>query len=76
MQTTVNEVASTGIKRQVDLYGLYKLNPNAQLRVSANNLDPRVYDSAHSVDAGTLTQSAATATRTYMTFGVRYEVKL
>jgi iron complex outermembrane receptor protein len=55
---------------------LYKLNAAAQLRLSANNLDPRVYDSARSVDTGTLVQSAATATRTYTTFGIRYETKM
>jgi iron complex outermembrane receptor protein len=76
VQTTVNEASSTGMKRQFDLYGLVKLNPNSQLRLSANNLDARLYDSARSVDTGVLTQSAATATRTYTTFGIRYETKL
>jgi iron complex outermembrane receptor protein len=76
VQTTVNETAYTGMKRQFDVYGLYKLNANAQVRVSANNLDPRVYDSARSVDTGTLVQSAATATRTYTTLGIRYEMKM
>jgi iron complex outermembrane receptor protein len=76
VQTTVNETAYTGVKRQFDVYGLYKLNANAQVRVSANNLDPRIYDSARSVDTGTLVQSAATATRTYSTLGIRYEMKM
>jgi len=76
VQTTVNETAYTGMKRQFDFYGLYKLNAGAQLRLSANNLDPRIYDSARSVDTGTLVQSAATGTRTYTTFGIRYETKL
>jgi iron complex outermembrane receptor protein len=76
VQTTVNETAYTGTKRQFDVYGLYKLSASAQLRLSANNLDPRIYDSARSVDTGTLVQSAATATRTYTTFGIRYETKM
>ncbi|MCS0582879.1 TonB-dependent receptor [Massilia pinisoli] len=76
VQTTVNETAYTGMKRQFDVYGLYKLNAGAQLRLSANNVDPRVYDSARSVDTGTLVQSAATATRTYTTIGIRYEMKM
>jgi iron complex outermembrane receptor protein len=76
VQTTVNETAYTGMKRQFDFYGLYKLNANAQVRLSANNLDPRSYDSARSVDTGTLVQSAATATRTYTTLGIRYEMKM
>ncbi|WP_229421106.1 TonB-dependent receptor plug domain-containing protein [Telluria antibiotica] len=76
VQTTANETAYTGMKRQFDVYGLVKLNAGAQLRLSANNVDPRVYDSARSVDTGTLVQSAATATRTYTTIGIRYEMKM
>jgi iron complex outermembrane receptor protein len=76
VQTTVNETAYAGVKRQFDVYGLYKLNANAQVRLSANNLDPRIYDSARSVDTGTLVQSAATAARTYSTLGIRYEMKM
>lgn len=76
VRTTVNETAYTGTKRQFDVYGLVKLNAGAQLRLSANNLDARVYDGARSVDTGTLVQSAATATRTYTTFGIRYEMKM
>ena len=76
VQTTVNETATTGTKRQFDVYGLWKLNPMAQLRVSANNLDPRVYETARSLDTGPLVQSAATRARTYTTLGLRYEMKL
>jgi len=43
---------------------------------SANKLDPRVVDSARSVDTGLVTPGAATATRTYTTLGIRYEMKM
>ena len=76
VQTTVNETATTGTKRQFDIYGLWKLPANAQLRLSANNLDPRLYDTARSLDTGSLVQSAATQARTYTQFGIRYEMKL
>jgi iron complex outermembrane receptor protein len=76
VQATPNETASTGTKRQFDVYGLYKLSQNSQLRLSANNVDPRVYDTARSVDTGGLVQSAATSTRTYTAFGIRYETKM
>ena len=48
----------------------------SQLRLSANNLDARVYDTARSLDTGPLVQSAATMAHTYTTLGIRYEVKL
>jgi iron complex outermembrane receptor protein len=76
VQTTVNETASTGTKRQFDVYGLWKVNAMSQLRLSANNLDARLYDTARSLDTGPLVQSAATAAHTYTTFGIRYEMKL
>jgi iron complex outermembrane receptor protein len=76
VQTTVNETSTTGTKRQFDLYGLWKLNAMSQLRLSANNLDARVYETARSLDTGPLVQSAATTARTYTQFGIRYEMKL
>jgi iron complex outermembrane receptor protein len=76
VQTTVNETATTGAKRQFDFYSLWKLNAMSQLRLSANNLDARIYDTARSLDTGPLVQSAATMTHTYTTLGVRYEMKL
>jgi iron complex outermembrane receptor protein len=76
VQTTVNETAATGTKRQFDVYGLWKVNAMSQLRLSANNLDARLYDTARSLDTGPLVQSAATAAHTYTTLGIRYEMKL
>jgi outer membrane receptor for ferrienterochelin and colicins len=76
VQTTVNETATTGTKRQFDFYSLWKLNAMSQLRLSANNLDARVYDTARSLDTGPLVQSAATMAHTYTTLGIRYEMKL
>jgi iron complex outermembrane receptor protein len=76
VQTTVNETATTGAKRQFDVYGLWKLNAMAQLRLSANNLDPRGYETARSLDTGPLVQSATTLAHTYRTLGIRYEMKL
>jgi outer membrane receptor for ferrienterochelin and colicins len=76
VQTTVNETATTGTKRQFDVYGLWKLNAGAQLRLSATNLDPRLYGTARSLDTGPLVQSASTLARTPTQFGIRYEMKL
>jgi outer membrane receptor for ferrienterochelin and colicins len=76
VQTTVNETATTGTKRQFDFYSLWKLNAMSQLRLSANNLDARVYDTARSLDTGPLVQSAATMAHTYTQLGIRYEMKL
>jgi iron complex outermembrane receptor protein len=76
VQTTVNETSTTGTKRQFDVYGLWKVNAASQLRLSANNVAARRYETGRSFDTGSLLQSAATAAHTYTTFGIRYEMKL
>jgi iron complex outermembrane receptor protein len=76
VQTSATELATTGVKRQADVYGLWRFSPNTQLRVSANNLGARDYETARLVTTGGPTQFTDTVTRTYTTFGVRLELKL
>lgn len=76
VQSSVDERDSTGIKRQLDLYGLWKFSPATQLRVSASNLGPEDYDTGRRFASGALTQVTTTATRTYTTVGVRLEMKI
>jgi iron complex outermembrane receptor protein len=76
VQSSVNELYTTGMKRQLDLYGLWKFSANTQLRVSGNNLLPRSYETARVVDLGDLVQALDTSVRTYTTFGVRLETKI
>jgi iron complex outermembrane receptor protein len=76
VQASLAERDSTGVKRQLDLYGLWKFSPNTQLRLSANNLGPADYDSGRVVATSALTQMTSTATRTYTTVGVRLETKM
>jgi iron complex outermembrane receptor protein len=89
VQTSATESTYTGLKRQIDLYGLWKFNPGTQLRVSVNNLNPNLYNTGRSVSGDALSQAAGapaagvpvtessnTATRTYATVSVRLEMKL
>ena len=41
----LTERVSTGVKRQLDLYGLWKFTASTQLRLAANNLLADDYDS-------------------------------
>jgi outer membrane receptor for ferrienterochelin and colicins len=54
VQSSVAELDTAGMKRQLDLYGLWKFSANTQLRVSANNLLPRRYEAARVVDTAGL----------------------
>lgn len=76
VQTSATELATTGMKRQADVYALWRFSPNTQVRVSANNLGARDYETARLVTTGGPTQFTDTVTRTYTTFGVRLEMKL
>ena len=76
VQTSSTELTTSGAKRQVDLYGLWKVNPTAQIRLSANNLLHSDYDSGRSVTTGSLVQMADTVARTYTTWSLKLELKL
>jgi iron complex outermembrane receptor protein len=76
VQSSVNERLATGMKRQLDLYGLWKFSANTQLRISGNNLLPRRYESARVVETDGMVQALETWRRTYTTLGLRLETKI
>jgi iron complex outermembrane receptor protein len=76
VQSSVAELDTTGMKRQLDLYGLWKFSANTQLRISVNNLLPRRYEAARVVATSGLVQALDTEVRTYTTLGVRLELKI
>ncbi|RSZ59284.1 TonB-dependent receptor [Massilia atriviolacea] len=76
VRTSADEVATTGVKRQFDIYGLWKFSAATQLRVSANNLTNDDYLSGRIVTKGGIAQLSDAASRTYTTWTVRLEMKL
>lgn len=76
VQASESQTASAGVKRQVDVYGLWKFTPNTQLRISANNLLHHDYLTGSSMDAGNLKQLAAVSARTFTNFAARLELKI
>ncbi|MGZ5200767.1 MAG: TonB-dependent receptor plug domain-containing protein [Telluria sp.] len=76
VQSSVSELDTTGMKRQLDLYGLWKFSQNTQLRISGNNLFPRRYETARVVENNGLVSALDTRARTYTTLGLRLETKI
>ncbi|GAB3468959.1 siderophore salmochelin receptor IroN [Massilia terrae] len=76
VQSSVAELDTSGMKRQLDLYGVWKFSANTQLRVSGNNLFARRYESGRVVQTAGLVQALDTLTRTYTTLGLRLELKI
>lgn len=76
VQSSVAELDTSGKKRQVDMYGVWKFSANTQLRVSGNNLFARKYETARVVETAGLVQTLDTLTRSYTSLGVRLELKI
>ncbi|MBC3916360.1 TonB-dependent receptor [Undibacterium sp. CY18W] len=76
IQNSNSQITSTGIKRQLDLYGLWKFNPNLQMRLSANNLRANDYQSGSIVNSETVNRIDYNTSKTYTTWTLRVEMKL
>ncbi|CUI06488.1 TonB-dependent receptor plug domain-containing protein [Massilia antarctica] len=76
VRTSADEVATTGVKRQFDAYGLWKISAATQLRLSANNLLNNDYLAGRSVTRDGIAQLSDMASRTYTTWTIRLEMKL
>lgn len=76
VQSSDTQSNSTGIKRQIDMYGLWKFNPNLQLRLSANNLRADDYLTGATVTTGGINHIDYNTAKTYTTFTLRLEMKI
>jgi len=75
VRQTNSQYFSQGNKKQVDLYGLWKFDPNRQLRISAANLLHGDYQTDSRYADATSDQTAVTTTRTYWNLAARLEIK-
>ncbi|CAN5719769.1 ligand-gated channel protein [soil metagenome] len=75
-QTSNTQSSSIGIKRQIDVYGLWRFSPNLQLRLSANNVNADDYLSGSVVTSGGLNHVDTTIAKTFTTLAIRLEMKI
>ncbi|MBK9625473.1 MAG: TonB-dependent receptor [Rhodocyclaceae bacterium] len=76
VQSSATQSASVGVKRQFDLYGLWKFTPNAQLRLSANNALAADSLSGSQFVGTTFTQTSSVVAQTYTVWSLRLEIKI
>ncbi|RJG15842.1 TonB-dependent receptor plug domain-containing protein [Massilia cavernae] len=76
VQTSLTERVTTGPKRQLDLYGLWKFSNDLQLRIAGNNLLGEDYETGRVVTTGGLAQMSFGEARSYRTVSVKLEMKL
>jgi len=74
----LSDIQSTGVGTKVvtDAFAVWFINPNAQLRLSANNLLPRDYLNTGSILNGTQRQDNESANQSKIRWGLRLELKL
>ncbi|HEU4375590.1 MAG TPA: TonB-dependent receptor [Telluria sp.] len=76
VQTAASEQVSTGVKRQLDVYGLWKFSASTQLRLAANNLLARDYDNGRIIGANGMVLSGFSTAHTYAMWSIKLEMKL
>ena len=65
-----------GVKRVVDVYGLWKLSPSAGVRLTVSNLTPLDYVTGSTFRSGSQYESATTTARNWRNIQLRLEMKI
>lgn len=75
-QTSDTQTISSGLKRQLDVYALWKYSPNVKVRLSANNLQANDYLSGSSLAINGTNYLQNNRARTFTVFSLRLELKI
>ncbi|MBS4096694.1 MAG: TonB-dependent receptor [Sulfuricella sp.] len=75
VQQTDAQFYYQGVKRVFDVFAVWKIDPNTQLRVSAANLLHADYDTANREIFGTTDQIAQTSKTTFTSLSARLEMR-
>ena len=70
------QLSYQGVKRVVDVYGLWRFSTATALRLTVSNLLPRDYLTATTFDNGTLRETARTTDRNWRNVQLRLEMKI
>ena len=65
-----------GVKRVVDVYGLWRISPASAIRLTVSNLQPRDFVTASTFDNGTFTEASRTTDRNWRNVQLRWEMKI
>jgi iron complex outermembrane receptor protein len=76
LQLSDIQSSSMGAKVVTDAFLVWFINPNAQLRLSANNLAPRNYNNISSLLNGAQRQDNESSNPSSIRWGLRLELKL
>ncbi|MFA9274863.1 MAG: TonB-dependent receptor plug domain-containing protein [Candidatus Aquirickettsiella gammari] len=75
-QTSDTQTTSTGIKRQLDMYALWKISPGMKLRLSASNLQANDFLNGSSLAINGVNYLQSSRSKTFTVFNLRLEFKI
>lgn len=75
-QRTEQQLSYQGVKRVVDVYGLWRLSAASALRLTVSNLIPRDYITATTFANGSFRETAQTTDRNWRNVQLRLEMKI
>jgi iron complex outermembrane receptor protein len=70
------QLSYQGVKRVLDVYGLWRFSGVTALRLSVSNLLPRDYETATTFNTGTQKESSRTTDRNWHNIQLRLEMKI
>ncbi len=73
---TENQWAYQGVRRVVDVYGLWRLSPSAGLRLTVSNLVPLDFQTGSRFVSGSQRESSTTTARNWQNVQLRLELKI
>ncbi len=73
---TEQQMFYQGVKRVVDVYGLWRISPASAVRLTVSNLQPRDYITASTFDNGTFRETARNTDRNWRNVQLRLEMKI
>ncbi len=76
VRSSETQSSHAGVKRQFDAYGLWKIDPTMQLRLSVNNLLADDYLSGSRFDTAALRQISSTTQQTFTLWSLQLELKI
>lgn len=75
-QVSDTQTSISGVKKQIDVYALWKLNANTKLRLSASNLQANDFTSGSTLYVNGINYLQSNRSRTYTVFNLRLELKI
>ncbi len=73
---TEQQFVYQGVKKVIDVYGLWRISPASAVRLTVSNLQPRDYITGSTFDNGSFRESARNIDRNWRNVQLRLEMRI